>query len=89
MAITLTLEPEVEAELLVRAQAKGMALQEYLQSIIRQEARQGVPSPRETTANQSTLRQEAISRMLQFGDRYHLSLGEPISRALLHEGHRL
>ena len=34
-------------------------------------------------------REEAIRRMQEFGDKYHLSLGEPITRKLLHEGHRL
>lgn len=33
-------------------------------------------------------RQEAIRRMEAFGDKYRLSLGEPITRKLLHEGHR-
>jgi hypothetical protein len=26
--------------------------------------------------------------MLEFGEKHHLSLGEPVTRALLHEGHR-
>jgi len=33
-------------------------------------------------------RREAIKRMEEFGEEYHLSLGEPITRKLLHEGHR-
>ena len=33
-------------------------------------------------------RREAIRRMEEFGKKYHLSLGEPITRKLLHEGHR-
>ena len=33
-------------------------------------------------------RAEAVRRMLEFGDKHRLSLGEPITRALLHEGHR-
>lgn len=33
-------------------------------------------------------RQEAVRRMEEFGDKYHPSLGEPITRKLLHEGHR-
>lgn len=36
-----------------------------------------------------TAREEAVRRMREFGDKYHLSLGEPITRKLLHEGHRL
>ena len=34
-----------------------------------------------------TLRQDAIRRMEEFGKKYHLSLGEPVTRKLLHEGH--
>lgn len=33
-------------------------------------------------------RREAVRRMEEFGDKYHLNLGEPITRKLLHEGHR-
>lgn len=33
-------------------------------------------------------RAEAVRRMLAFGDKHRLSLGEPITRALLHEGRR-
>jgi Arc/MetJ-type ribon-helix-helix transcriptional regulator len=37
----------------------------------------------------SSSRHEAVMRMQEFGEKYHLSLGEPITRKLLHEGHRL
>jgi len=33
-------------------------------------------------------RQEAVRDMLEFGEKYRLSLGEPITRKLMHEGHR-
>jgi Arc/MetJ-type ribon-helix-helix transcriptional regulator len=33
-------------------------------------------------------RQEAIRRMEEFGEKYRLSLEEPMTRRLLHEGHR-
>jgi hypothetical protein len=33
-------------------------------------------------------RQGAVRRMEEFAEEYHLSLGEPITRKLLHEGHR-
>lgn len=33
-------------------------------------------------------RQAAIRGMEQFGEEYRLSMGEPITRKLLHEGHR-
>jgi hypothetical protein len=32
-------------------------------------------------------RKDAIRRMEEFGKKYHMSLGEPITRELLHEGH--
>lgn len=35
-----------------------------------------------------TSRQAAVRGMEEFGEKYHLSLGEPITRKLLHEGHR-
>ena len=33
-------------------------------------------------------RQAAVRGMEEVGETYHLSLGEPITRKLLHEGHR-
>jgi hypothetical protein len=85
VTVTLTFEPEIEAGLLAKAQARGMGLQEYLQAIVEQEA---FPSSRKAAAAEPTSRQEAVRRMLEFGERYRLSLGEPITRGLLHEGHR-
>ena len=38
-------------------------------------------------ANESS-RREAIRRMREFGERYRLDLAEPITRKLMHEGHR-
>jgi hypothetical protein len=43
VTITLTLNPEIEAELLAKASARGMKLRDYLQGIVEQEA---VPSTR-------------------------------------------
>jgi len=33
-------------------------------------------------------RREAVQRMVEFGNKYHLSLGEPVTRKFMHEGHR-
>ena len=85
MTVTLTFKPEVEARLLANARAKGMDLPEYLQAIVERET---LPSSRKTTFSVQTGRQEAVRRMLEFGERYRLRLGEPIARELLHEGHR-
>ena len=34
-------------------------------------------------------RLEAVRRMIEFGERRNLSLGEPVTRQFLHEGHRI
>ena len=34
-------------------------------------------------------RREAVRRMLEFGARRRLGMGEPVTRQLLHEGHRI
>jgi hypothetical protein len=83
MTVTLHLKPDVEAGLLARAQASGMALEEYLLSLAEQALLQTAPGD----ATQ-TMREEAVRRMLEFGEKYRLTLGEPITRKLLHEGHR-
>ena len=90
MTINLTIEPEVEAGLLARAQARGMALQQYLQDVVEQDAR---PSSRSLVVNAITPQEElsprvdAVRRMLEFGDKYRLTLGEPVSRELLQQEH--
>jgi Arc/MetJ-type ribon-helix-helix transcriptional regulator len=44
-----------------------------------------LPNPSDHTDGS---RRTAVRRMEEFGEKYHLSLGEPITRKLLHEGHR-
>ena len=39
-------------------------------------------------ASDESSRGEAIRRMQEFGKKYRLSLAEPITRQLMHEGHR-
>ena len=85
MTVTLTFKPEIEAGLLAKARARGMALEEYLQGIVEDEA---ALSSEKAIISESTRREEAVRRMLEFGEKYHLSLGEPITRDFLHEGHR-
>jgi hypothetical protein len=85
VTITLKLTPDVEAGLLVQAQASGMTLEKYLLSVVEEvalPAKQGAKQP----AN--GVREEAVRRMLEFGEKHHLSLGEPVTRRFLHEGHR-
>jgi uncharacterized protein (DUF1778 family) len=83
MTVTLHLKPEVEAELIAQAQANGMALEEFILSLAEQAALQ---TPHGNAAR--TAREEAVRRMIEFGEKYHLTLDEPITRELLHEGHR-
>ena len=85
MTVTLHLKPEVEAGLLARAQANGMPLEEYLLSLVEEAAG---PSAQEPDRTVQPAREEAVRRMLEFGEKHHLSLGEPVTRQLLHEGHR-
>jgi hypothetical protein len=83
LAITLNLRPEVEAGLIAQAQANGMTLEEYLLSM--------GASPRTISSEedkQTSTRGAAVQRMLEFGEKYHLSLGEPVTRTLLHQEHR-
>jgi hypothetical protein len=65
MNITLTINPEIEATLLARAQAKGMALRDYLQGIVEHDA---LPSGRDNLPPESARREEAVRRMLEFGE---------------------
>jgi hypothetical protein len=84
VTITLHLKPEVEAGLLARAHASGMALEEYLLSLAEEAA---LKEPGAGTSTQPQ-REEAVRRMLEFGEKHHLTLGEPVTRKLLHEEHR-
>lgn len=83
MTVTLHLKPEVEAGLLAQAQASGVNLEEYLLALVEEAAR--TPGGRTEEREE---RGEAVRRMLEFGETHRLSLGEPITRASLHEGHR-
>jgi hypothetical protein len=84
MSVTLHLKPEVEAGLLSQAQASGMGLEEYLLPLAEDAVLQATKA--QTAGPQA--REEAVRRMLEFGEKYDLSLREPITRKLLHEGHR-
>ncbi len=85
MSVTLNLKPEVESDLLARARASGMPLEQYLLSLVESAAR---PAARNADAAEQPARVEAVRRMAEFGEKHHLSLGEPITRKLLREGHR-
>jgi len=82
MTVTLHLTPELEAGLLAQAQESGMVLEDYLLTLMEKAAHPY------RTVKASVERREAVHRMLEFGERHHLSLGEPLTRAMMHEGHR-
>jgi hypothetical protein len=84
MTVTLHLKPELEASLVATATAHGMDVEHYLQVLVEQEVLQ---SERKATSAQCN-RQEAVRRMLEFGDKHHLHFGEPITRDSLHGDHR-
>jgi hypothetical protein len=86
MTLTLHLRPEVEASLLAQAQASGMDLEDYVLTVVEEAAL--TLAPKDTPA-QGIDRTEAVRRMLEFGDKHHLSLGEPITRASIHKDHRV
>jgi hypothetical protein len=85
MTVTLNLKPEVEAGLLAQARASGMPLEQFLLSLVENAARPTAPN---ASAAGQPARVDAVRRMLEFGEEHHLDLGEPITRKLLHEGHR-
>jgi len=85
VTVTLHLKPEVEAGLLERARARGMGLEEYLLSLVEEASRN---RSREADWAASD-RENAVRRMLEFGDKHRLSLGQQVTREMLHEGHRV
>jgi hypothetical protein len=85
MTVTLNLKPEVESHLLAQARASGMPLEGYLLSLVESAARS---EARNADVAGQPARVEAVRRMVEFGEKHRLSLGEPITRKLLHEGHR-
>jgi Arc/MetJ-type ribon-helix-helix transcriptional regulator len=77
--MTITLTPEQEKAIREAIQAGLVqSVDEFIETAI-----QALPHRESTDA-----RSEAVRRMQEFGEKYRLSLGEPITRKLLHEGHR-
>ena len=83
MTVTLNLKPGIEADLIARAQSEGMDLEGYLASLVDDALSAG-----KGTVTQDRARREAVRRMIEFGDKYQLSLGEAVTRRILHESHR-
>jgi hypothetical protein len=47
-----------------------------------------LPTSQSAADSEAMRRHEAVRRMLEFGEKYHFSLGEPVTRKSPHEGHR-
>jgi Arc/MetJ-type ribon-helix-helix transcriptional regulator len=78
--MTITLTPDQERTIQEAIQAGLVrSMDEFIETAI-----EALPH-RENT---SPSRGEAVRRMQKFAERYRLSLGEPITREFLHEGHR-
>jgi hypothetical protein len=73
---------------MAQANAGGMALDEYLLSLV--EVAAGFSENRRTAGPVTGHldRRGAVEQMLVFGEKHRLSYGEPITRAVSHEGHR-
>lgn len=85
MTITLHLKPEVEAGLMAQARSRGMDLEDYLLTLVEDVA---LPQGSEKRDVELMAAADAVRKMMEFGAKHRLSLGEPITRTLLHEGHR-
>ncbi|HEU4981349.1 MAG TPA: hypothetical protein VFT88_01600 [Acidobacteriaceae bacterium] len=78
--IHVRLKPEVEAALAAEAQARGMALDRYLEEIV---------ATRNTTAHEDrSERKRAIEAMMQFARKHSLQSGGQSIKDMLHEGHK-
>jgi Arc/MetJ-type ribon-helix-helix transcriptional regulator len=78
--MTITLTPAQEKAIQEAIQAGVVkSVDEFIEAAIESLPHKDTP----------TAREEAVRRMQEFGDQNHLSLGEPITRKLLHEGHRV
>ena len=80
----MTIELNPEQEKIIRRQlASGLysSLEEVLDTALA-----SLPQDRRFDREH---RREAVRRMIEFGERSKLNLGEPVTRQFLHEGHCL
>lgn len=78
--IHIRLKPEVEAALAAEAQARGMALDHYVEEI--------VESRTATGREGRDQRRLAIEAMMQFARRNRINTGGQSIKDMLHEGHK-
>ena len=82
MTVTLELKPEVEHALMVQAQAQGLALEAYLQSIVEDAAHASPPAKRDVVQFRA-----ALDRLAQMGrDLPHLP-SSAFSRESIYQDH--
>ena len=79
--MTITLTPEQEKAIRQAIEAGLVrSLDEFIDTAL-----EALPH----SVSEVSSRKHAVRRMREFGDKYQLSLGEPVTRKLLHEGHRV
>lgn len=78
--IHVRLKPEVEAVLSREAQARGIALDRYVEEIVEERAVCGG----EVRAD----RRRAVEAMMQFARKHQLQTGDQSVKDMLHEGHK-
>jgi Arc/MetJ-type ribon-helix-helix transcriptional regulator len=79
--MTITLTPHQE-EAIRRAIEAGLvrSVDEFIETALEALPQGAAPK---------SARRDAVKRMQEFGEQHRLSLGEPVTRTLLHEGHRI
>jgi Arc/MetJ-type ribon-helix-helix transcriptional regulator len=79
--MTIKLSPEQERALQEAINSGFIgSVDEFIEAAIAM-----LPRPKDRSESS---RQAAVRRMEEFAEEFHLSLGEPTTRKLLHEGHR-
>lgn len=78
--IHVRLKPEVEAALAAEAQARGMALDRYLEELL--EARGSA------TQEGRAERKRAVEAMMRFSSKHRIETGGQSIEDMLHEGHK-
>jgi hypothetical protein len=84
MTITLTISPELEAELVRQAAAHGSAFETYVTALLEEAVHlDSAPTQQELPPPEG--RVEAIEQLMTFGKTHGLSLGRMTIRELRHE----
>lgn len=88
MTITLDIRPEIQAELARRAAAQGRAVEAYVAGLLEEAAKLPPTTWPRLPAKDQAIDQdrvEAIERLVTFGRRHGLSLGDVTIRQLRDE----